>query len=181
MNSNNQIPTLTRQFRANNLENETIAQQIPETTVYATTIGEEGIPNEAIPTIATRLPPIARINRPNPESETETNIPTAVAEQIPRYVTRAYRELQNRNTRSFSGLIRGADGAATYNLLRGGRVEVVTQRGNVDTSRGINNTTNESRIYIVDVDAYNQWRQRQRPTTPEQPMGRGFFNRFIRR
>jgi hypothetical protein len=179
MNSNNQIPTLTRQFRANNLENETIAQQVPETTVYARAIGEEGIPNEAIPTTVSRLPPIARLNRP--VDEPEPNIPTAVAEQIPRYVTRAYRELQNRNTRSFSGLIRGADGAATYNLLRGGRVEVVTQRGNVDTSRGINNTTNESRIYVVDVDAYNQWRQRQRPTTPERPMGRGFFNRFIRR
>ena len=175
----NELPTLTRQFRTNNLEYQPIAEQVPETFVYARAIGEEGIPNNATPTIASSLPPLVGVNRIEPESNTD--IPTAVAEEIPSYVRRAYRQLLNNNIRSINGIIRGADGAATYNLLPGGRVEVITERGYADTSRGIRNTTNESRIYIINVDAYNQWRQRQRPRTPEAPMRRGFFNTFMRR
>jgi hypothetical protein len=171
----NELPTLTRQFRTNNLEYQPIAEQVPETFVYARAIGEEGIPNNATPTIASSLPPLVGVNRIEPES----NIPIAVAEEIPKYIRRAYRELLNNNRSSINGIIRGADGAATYNLLAGGRVEVITERGYADTSRGIRNTTNQSKIYIVDVDAYNQWRQR--PRTPEAPMRSGFFNRFIRR
>lgn len=181
----NIVPTLTRQFRANNLENELRAVQVPETYTYARAIGEEGIPATAVPTIATRLPPIARINRiddvpqpeSEPESESEPNIP--VVEEIPNYVRRAYRELRRINSSSITGIVRGASSAATYNLLPGGRIEVVTQAGYVDPTRNIRESRNISNIYIVDVDAYNQWRNR--PRTPEQSMARGFFNRFIRR
>lgn len=183
MNTNNSIqrqqeseqPTLTRQFRVNNLENQPTAVQLPETYTYGRAIGEEGIPATAVPTIATRLPPIARINRQEPEPE----IPIVEGIRIPRRAETAYNYMIQNDINNISGTW-GNSAPAQYYLLPGGRVKVVTQVGYSDTARGIRESRNQSNVYVIDQDAYNQWRNR--PRTPEQPQSLlQRINRFIRR
>jgi hypothetical protein len=170
MNTNNSIqrqqeseqPTLTRQFRVNNLENQPTAVQLPETYTYGRAVGDEDISASAVPTVATRLPPIARIHREEPEAE----IPIAQAIRIPKRAQTAYQYMIENNIDNISGTW-GHSAPAQYYLLPGGRVKVVTQVGYADTARGIRESRNQSNIYVIDQNAYNQWRIR--PRTPEQP------------
>lgn len=169
-NQSNVLPTLTRQFRSNNLENQTQTYALPvsnSSAALAQPIDDfEPIPADTFPAIATAISrPVANQVRRIPEG-------------VPNFAVEAYYDMLSRNTTAASGTTDDG-GGVRFIRKRGGRLVVIESRGNTET--GINDYETE---YVIDPDAYEEYRSRRnrQPQRPVgEPMRRGFFSMFSRR